>query len=70
LRSRVAPEFTVSYLKCLTRTNWDQFLGDVAQLLVDRTSNISTDDIVQGAQIAMQRIATLFEHATLRDRHD
>jgi heme oxygenase len=70
LRSRVAPEFTVSYLKCLTRTNWDQFLRDVAQVLEDRTSNISTDDIIQGAQIAMQRIATLFEHATLRDRHD
>jgi hypothetical protein len=66
LRTRVAPEFAVSYLRCLTRTNWDQFLGDVAQQLEDRTSNIDTDDVVQGAQIAMQRIATLFEHAVLR----
>jgi heme oxygenase len=70
LRSRVSPEFSVSYLKCLTRTNWDQFLGDLAQLLEDRTSNIGTDDVVQGAQIAMQRIATLFEHAVLRYRRD
>jgi heme oxygenase len=70
LRTRVAPDFAVSYLKCLTRTNWDQFLGDAAQLLEDRTSNISTGDVVQGAQIAMQRIATLFEHAVLRYRRD
>lgn len=70
LRTRVAPEFAVSYLKCLTRTNWDRFLRDVAQLLEDRTSNISTDDIVQGAHIAMQRMATLFEHADLRQQRD
>ncbi len=66
LRTRVAPEFAVSYLRCLTRTNWEQFLGEVAQQLEDRTSNIDTDVVVQGAQIAMQRIASLFEHAVLR----
>jgi heme oxygenase len=70
MRTRVAPEFAVSYLKFLPRTNWDQFLGDVAQQLEDRASTLSTDDIVQGAQIAMQRIATLFEHAVLRHQSD
>lgn len=70
LRTQVASEFAASYLKYLPRTNWDQFLGDVAQQLEDRVSNISTDDIVRGAQIAMQRIATLLEHAALREQSD
>jgi hypothetical protein len=66
LCARVASGFAVSYLKCVPENNWDHFLRDVAQTLGDTASDVRVDDVVQGAQIAMQRIATLFERAALR----
>jgi hypothetical protein len=63
LRSWVPSAFAGSYLKLDLETNWNAFLREVAQMLEDRTVNVRAEDIVQGALIAMQRAAKLFEHA-------
>jgi hypothetical protein len=59
----VPSAFAGSYLKLDLETNWNSFLREVAQMLEDRTVNVRAEDIVQGALIAMQRAAKLFEHA-------
>jgi hypothetical protein len=66
LRACVPSAFAGSYLKLDLDTNWNSFLREVAQMLEDRTVNVRAEDIVQGALIAMQRAAKLFEHALAR----